>query len=55
MHSVHVEYNYKKRGEAIDIIHNNEIYFVYPLNKTSNLTKYHLATEEIYKKSQNSK
>lgn len=46
--SVHVEYNYKKRGEAIDIVHNNETYFVYPLNKTSNLTKYHLATEAIY-------
>ena len=46
--SVHIEYNYKKRGDALDIVYNNETYFVFPLNNQSNLTKYHFATEAIY-------
>ena len=48
--SVHIEYDYKKRGDALDIVYNNETYFVFPLDNQSNLTKYHFATEEIYKK-----
>ena len=48
--SVHIEYDYKKRGDALDIVYNNETYFAFPLDNQSNLTKYHFATEEIYKK-----
>lgn len=46
--SVHIEYDYKKRGDAIDIVYNDETYFVFPLNNQSNLTKYHFATEAIF-------
>lgn len=46
--SMHIEYDYKKKGDALDIVYNDETYFVYPLNNVSNLTKYHFATEEIY-------
>ena len=53
--SMHIEYDYKERGDALDIVFNNETYFVYPLNKQSNLTKYHFATEEIYKKATSEK
>ena len=53
--SMHIEYDYKERGDALDIVFNNETYFVYPLNNQSNLTKYHFATEEIYKKATSEK
>ena len=46
--SVHIEYDYHKRGDAIDVVYNDETYFVYPLNNVSNLTKYHFATEAIF-------
>ena len=48
--SLHIEYNYKKRGDAIDIATMEETYFVYPLNNPNVLTKLHFATEALYKK-----
>lgn len=48
--SMHIEYNFKNKGDALDIVYNNETYFVFPLNNESNLTKYHFATEAIYNK-----
>lgn len=46
--SMHIEYDYKERGDALDIVYNDETYFVYPLLGKSTLTKYHFATEEIF-------
>lgn len=48
--SLHIEYNYKKRGDAIDIATMEETYFVYPLNNPNVLTKLHFATEALFKK-----
>lgn len=46
--SVHIEYDYKGRGDALDIVYLDETYFVFPLLNKSNLTKYHFATEAIF-------
>ena len=48
--SLHIEYNYKNRGDAIDIATMEDTYFVYPLNNPNVLTKLHFATEALYKK-----
>ena len=49
--SLHIEYDYKKRGDAIDIATENDTFFVFPLTYKNVLTKLHFATEAIYKKS----
>ena len=46
----HIEYDYKKRGDAIDIATEDDTFFVYPLNNSNVLTKLHFATEAIYRK-----
>lgn len=46
--SVHIEYNYKNRGDALDIATNEDTWFVYPTN--SCLTKFNFATEAIFDK-----
>lgn len=51
--SLHIEYNFKKIGDAIDIATIDETYFVFPLNNFNILTKLHFATEALYKKSLN--
>lgn len=48
MSSCHVEFDYKKRGDAIDLCTLEDTYFVYPLNAYNCLTKLHFATEELY-------
>lgn len=47
--SIHVEFNYKKRGDAIDIATIDDTWWVYPVNKC-NLTKFNFATEAIFDK-----
>lgn len=49
MYSCHIEYNYKKIGDMLDISNINDTYFVSPVNHNNFLTKFHFATEEIYK------
>lgn len=50
MPSVHIEYNYRKRGEIIDLATlDQKTYFLYPQNKKAYLTKIHFATEELHK------
>ena len=54
MASVHIEYNFKKRGikepgDAIDIATLDNTWFVFPLTKKNQLTKIHFAVEELYK------
>lgn len=48
--SIHIEYNFKKRGDAIDINTLDATWFVYPLHYDNVLTKIHFATEAIYQK-----
>ena len=50
MYSCHIEYDYKKRGDAIDLATTDDTYFVFPLNSENMLTKLHLATEALYHK-----
>lgn len=50
MHSVHIEYNFKKRGDAIDLATQDDTYFVFPLTKPNPLTKIHFAQEAMYAK-----
>lgn len=49
MRSVHIEYDFKKRGDAIDLATVDETYFVFPLTAVNCLTKLHFATEELHK------
>ena len=48
MRSCHIEYDYKKRGGALELCTLKDTYFVFPLNKFNPLTKLHFATEAIY-------
>ena len=48
MYSCHIEYDYKGRGDAIDLALPDETYFVFPLNAVNCLTKLHFATEEVH-------
>ena len=47
--SVHIEYNYKGRGDALDIATLEDTWWVYPVNPCC-LTKFNFATEAIYDK-----
>lgn len=49
MRSVHIEYDFKGRGDAIDLCTLNDTYFVFPLTARNVLTKLHFATEELHK------
>ncbi len=48
MRSCHIEYNYRKRGDALELCTMNDTYFVYPLNAYNPLTKLHFATEAVH-------
>ena len=48
MYSVHIEYDFLKRGDAFDIADKNTSYFMYLKNAENYLTKMHFATEELY-------
>lgn len=47
-YGIHIEYDYIGRGGFLELATNDDTYFVYPLNKASNLTKIHFAVEHIY-------
>ncbi len=48
MRSVHIEYDFKGRGDAIDLCTLDDTYFVFPLTAKNCLTKLHFATEELH-------
>ena len=48
MISIHLEYNFKKKGNLFEIPTNKTTYYVYPLNKKKHITKIRLAQEELY-------
>ncbi|MBE5749114.1 MAG: hypothetical protein E7344_05780 [Clostridiales bacterium] len=48
MYSVHIEYNFLKRGDAFDIATSDRTYFMFLQNAQNYLTKMHFAQEELY-------
>lgn len=46
---LHIEYNYKGKGDVIDISTNTESYWLYPKTVKDCITKLSLATDEIYR------
>ncbi len=48
MYSCHVEYNYDRRGDCIDLSTLSDTYYIYPLNQRNCVTKIALATEELF-------
>lgn len=49
MLSCHIEYDFKGRGDAIDLADAHETYFVFPLTARNVLTKLHFATEALHR------
>ena len=47
-YAIHIEYCYEDRGAFLELADSHDTYFIYPLNKVSNLTKIHFAVEHIY-------
>ena len=47
MYSCHIEYNFKGRGDAIDLATKGKTYFIFPLTARNVLTKIHFAEEEM--------
>ena len=48
MYSVHIEYDFLKRGDCFDIATEETSYFMFLKNAENYLTKLHFATEELY-------
>jgi hypothetical protein len=46
---VHIEYDYFGRGDGISFSTKDETFYVYPKDQTYSVTKFHFATEELYK------
>lgn len=48
MYSVHIEYDFLKRGDAFDVSTEETTYFMFLKTAQNYLTKMHFATEELY-------
>ena len=48
LESIHIEYDYKKKGDCIEISILDESYWCYPVHKRDVITKLSIATEELY-------
>jgi transcription elongation factor Elf1 len=48
LYSCHVEYNYMKRGDCIDLNTNEDTLYLFPQAEEFSVTKIALATEELY-------
>jgi len=46
---VHIEYDYFGRGDGISFSTNEDTYYIYPIDQSYCVTKFHFATEELYK------
>jgi DNA-directed RNA polymerase subunit RPC12/RpoP len=49
LYGLHIEYDYFKKGDCIDLSTLNDTYYIYPKNKKNVVTKLHFAVEELYK------
>lgn len=52
LYSCHIEYDYRKLGDCVDLNTNNDTLYIYPQTKKFSVTKISLATEELYKMTQ---
>jgi len=50
MHSCHIEYDYMKRGDCVDLNTNDDTLYLFPDSDEFAITKVALATEELYNK-----
>ena len=48
MDSCHIEWEYKQKGDCIDLSTLDDTYYIYPRAEESSVTKIALATEELY-------
>ena len=48
LYSCHIEYNYKGRGDCIDLNTNSDTFYLFPQTPDFSVTKIALATEELY-------
>lgn len=48
MYSCHIEFNYRDKGDCLDISTLDDTFFVHPVNYTNVLGKFNFAVEEIY-------
>lgn len=46
---VHIEYDYFGRGDGISFSTKEDTFYIYPKDQTYSVTKFHFATEELYK------
>ena len=46
---VHIEYDYFGKGDCISFSTNDDTYYLFPLDQSKSVTKYHFAVEELYK------
>jgi len=48
LYSCHIEYNYKGRGDCIDLSMNDDTFYLFPKEEHFAITKLALATEELF-------
>ena len=48
----HIEYNYKKRGDCIDLSTIDDSFYLFPQDDNVSVTKIALATEELFRRAQ---
>ncbi|MCU0104343.1 hypothetical protein N7603_01580 [Acholeplasma vituli] len=49
LYGLHIEYNYKNHGDAIDISSLDNSFWIFPKTKKDIITKMHFGVEELYK------
>ncbi|MDR1801364.1 MAG: 1-acyl-sn-glycerol-3-phosphate acyltransferase [Lachnospiraceae bacterium] len=49
LYSCHIEYNYRQKGDCVDLNTSDDTLYIYPQKKNFSVTKIALATEELYK------
>ena len=55
MYGCHIEYDYMKKGDCIDLSTLHDTYYIYPMKKENAVTKISLAVEELYIMEKNKK
>jgi 1-acyl-sn-glycerol-3-phosphate acyltransferase len=49
MFGIHIEYDYFTKGDCVSFSTLEDTYYLYPIDQTYNVTKFHFAVEEYYK------
>ncbi len=48
-YGVHVEYDYFNKGDCLSFSTNNDTFYLFPIDQSISVTKFHFAVEELYK------